>query len=76
MTPLFGRKIEWFAEEKRMAEMTFAGMMTCGVCYHDEFKIKITPEKVVFICAVCGAKTRVNSEVLLRFAEEPIQSET
>jgi len=57
-----------------MAEMRYAGMMTCGVCYSDEFKIKITPERVVFICSACGARTKVNSEVLMRFSEEPVQS--
>ncbi len=53
-----------------MHDTTLAGMMTCGVCYHDEFRIKITPERVVFICASCGAKTKLNPEMLLQFSEE------
>lgn len=56
-----------------MAEMALSGMMTCGICYHDNFKIKITPERVVFICASCGAKTKVTSEMLLKFVDEPAQ---
>ncbi len=41
------------------------GIMTRGVCYHDVFRIKITPDKVVFIYTSHNGKTKLNVEISL-----------